>query len=493
MTIKREKGFALILVLVLMAMGAMAVTPALRLASTSLKSKQIHTDLLKDQYARDGAAEYAIWQLHHGGLPSTIQPEENEEYVVVLNGISADVVISMRTELGTSTIPGAEGNRLHISQSVECDEDAAGRWQDDCMTLPQIDDMAARFTISITQIGPDIEPLEYMYEEFPEKFEGMINLQNIDNFPEISSVTPENIGWPQNNIVSPQNQIWEWDFSSAPVTFVQDEVKTFSFETVIPQDENLYCNGIFLKLQQPPNEKADKREANVNVGNKEDEGCKGGGMSSEKFVDTLVVPPGQTTILTYIANVVNIENNSAQIEEIKDVLPQGGFQWCDPSSPPPTFTCDDPMYKKVADPFDPDVDSFTDTSGFSNLPDPTETLSNGRWELVWDDGWGMGQAGKVDDTFIIRFMVHTAPTESGSYYNEIFIDNNCFPPNVLVDKNVTTPEEYCASYSWPSGGTLVPMYDVQSNAESTSGQGNVSIGVDVASLQSWNVDDIPAQ
>ncbi len=59
----KEQGFALILVLVLMALGALAVTPSLQLASASLKPKAIHTEVLNDQYARDGAGEYGIWQL----------------------------------------------------------------------------------------------------------------------------------------------------------------------------------------------------------------------------------------------------------------------------------------------------------------------------------------------------------------------------------------------------------------------------------------------
>ncbi len=215
-------------------------------------------------------------------------------------------------------------------------------------------------------------------------------------------------------------------------------------------------------------------------------------MTSEKFVDTLVAVPNQTTVFTYISNVVNIENNSAAILEFKDVLPQGGFQWCDPANPPAGFSCDAPMYKVVADPFDPATDSFTDTTGFTTMADPTATLNNSRWELVWDNGgsgWNMGQAGKVDDTFIMRFQAHVTPTESGSYYNEVFVDNNCSAPSQLVSEGVTTQAEYCAAYSWPTGGTLVPAYDVQADTGDTTGQGNVAVGASVASLDSWTVVD----
>ncbi len=251
-----ERGYVLILVLILMALGTLMVIPTLQLAFASLRAKQVNTQTFTEQYARDGAAEYAVWELLWGGATTVLtETDDTETYTVTLNGIDVEVVIKMRTELGTSSVPGAEDNSIRITQSVECDEEGDGGFEDDCTTLPKdVETMVARYTISLTQIGPDLVPLEYMYQEYPEKFEyrpGTLDSPD-SSFPEISSVTPTNIG-------SSQNQIWKWDFSAAPVTFVQDEVKTFTFEADIPKDENLYCNGVFLKLQQPPSEKANKQ------------------------------------------------------------------------------------------------------------------------------------------------------------------------------------------------------------------------------------------
>lgn len=67
-----QHGFALLLVLILIAAGSLLLTPSLQLATSSLKAKQIRTTILQEQYARDGAAEYGIWQLIHGGATSRL-------------------------------------------------------------------------------------------------------------------------------------------------------------------------------------------------------------------------------------------------------------------------------------------------------------------------------------------------------------------------------------------------------------------------------------
>ena len=56
-----EQGFALLLVLMLLAMGSLPLTPTMILTNTALMSKQLQTDVVEQQYCRDGAVEYALW------------------------------------------------------------------------------------------------------------------------------------------------------------------------------------------------------------------------------------------------------------------------------------------------------------------------------------------------------------------------------------------------------------------------------------------------
>jgi hypothetical protein len=475
-----EKGFALAMALILLGLGGLIAVPTLQLAFASAKGKQVHTSILKDQYARDGAAEFGVWQLQYGDATQLLNdpdecPDSTCSYPTVLNGISTDVTVRMLTELGSLGVPGAEDNKIRTIVSVECDENGSGNYGDDCLSLPSgLTNMVARYTVELNHISPDTSTdLEYVYGELPIKFdfrEGTVDSPD-SSFTEILTITPENIG-------SSQEQILKWDFSSAPVSFEQNEVKTFRFEANIEKSANRYCTGVFLKLEQPPTTPPD--------------GCNGGGILTQKFVDQLVAVPMAITIFTYIANIEVFENNSLKLDSIKDVLPHDGFQWCDPANPPDGFSCDDPMYKIVDDPFNPVVDSFTDTTGFSVLDDPVETFADGRWELFWDNGglgWNLAQAGQAGDTFTLRFQAHVTPDQSGSYYNELFAAVNCSAPSNLIQEGVTSQEEYCQSYSWPTGGTLVPMYDVNSAADLTHGQGNVTVGINGAVLESWHVEN----
>ncbi|MEE8442761.1 MAG: hypothetical protein V3S37_03340, partial [Dehalococcoidia bacterium] len=205
---------------------------------------------------------------------------------------------------------------------------------------------------------------------------------------------------------------------------------------------------------------------------------------------------------TYIINLANLAGSTEQVRNIKDVLPQGGFTFCGPP------TCDEAMYKVTDTPFDPETGDFTEIGSFIALNDPAATPSDGRWELFWyfitgesacalpsgctGSGLPLSGAGGSTDTLVLRFQAVVTPTESGSYYNEVFTDVNCSAPQKLVNEPeaVTTTQDYCASYSWPTGGTLVPMYDVSSTADRSKGQGNVSVGFGATSLESWNVDDL---
>ena len=97
-----EKGYVLTAVWIFLVVGALMLIPALRLAYSTLNIKQLRTLTLQDQYARDGAAEHALWKLEYGGGTAELtEATQTIEYTIVLNGISTDVVIQLRAELNT--------------------------------------------------------------------------------------------------------------------------------------------------------------------------------------------------------------------------------------------------------------------------------------------------------------------------------------------------------------------------------------------------------
>lgn len=499
-----EAGFGLVIVLILLALGSLLIAPVLRLTFTTLQAKQINTDILDDQYARDGAAEFGIWQLIYGGATTFLTdtdecPDNICTYDVVLNGISTTVTIRMRTELGTYQVPGAEDNKVRPTQTVICAINGSN-FVDDCDDpddrLPVQSGMVAKYTVSLEQVSPALtDTILAIYSELPKGFRfipGSVTSPD-GSFPEM---LPEVLNLFPEDIRGGGEEILKWDLSSKNVMFEQGEIKIFTFNVAIDNKQDRYCNDIFVKMSSPPHEQSGKT-AIIVVGGSAPDGCDGGGVKVEKFVDNQVAPPNVTTIFTYLINVENLDNTPRHMDSIKDVLPQGGFAYCSTTNPPTVGTCDDPMIKIVDAPFDPQTDSFTDTSApYATFADPVETLNNGRWELFWDGpggaGWNISAAGNSGDTFIMRFQAYVTPTESGSYFNEVFTDVDCSAPNALTTSpdDVTTSEDYCASYSWPTGGTLVPMYDVNSEADRTSGQGNVIVGGSGTTLESWHVDDL---
>lgn len=506
----KERGQALVLVLILLLLGSLLLIPALRLGFTALRNKQVQTQDLKAQYAMSAGAEYGMWQLLYGGTAALLNDSNPQTTSTInINGIDTTVNIQMQAQLGDMEVTGARNNRIRPSKTVVCEiTQGSSAFDDNCLTaLPQqTDNMRARYTVFLEQVSPDTSVgLTTIYDELPPAFKIMCNNGSFPSggacasgwvtsadgsFPQVLTVTPTNIG-------SSTNEIWKWLFSS-PVYFQQGEVKKFTFTAQIPKKpSDRYCNGVYLKLQALPNEKGDKRLAQVTTNPSPPGGCSGGGTMVRKYVDRILALPNQVNTFTYIVNIENMDQATRQILSITDVLAQGGFRYCNPSSTPP---CDAPRYKRVANPFVFPADGFSLASfGGTVLADPSLSLipippDDNRQKLIWNTPGGsdssLAAGGTSTDTFILRFQARITPTESGSYWNEIFADVNCSSPTPLKNEGVITDADYCASYSWPAGGVAVPNYDVRSGALHLSGQGNITLDWDnhSALLNSWHIN-----
>ena len=485
-----ERGYMLVMVLIVLAVGSTSIIPVMNLIETGLKSNRIQETQLDVQYAGDGGSEFAIWQLLYGDATAQLTEDGDEVlHTITLNGIETVVVIRLNGASSTlSPGPGAEDNRTRPSANVECARDGDGVFDDDCLNLPNnTAGMLARYTVYLEQISPDTSVgVTAVYNELPALFDwdpALNPVVSLDgSFPEIVIASPVNIG-------SSQNQVWKWDLSS-PIFFTQGQVRQFSFVAGIDGKTGESCNRVFLKVEGSPNESSGPTAfVRVGAGNK---GCPNGGTLSVKHVDQLVALPNQTTVFTYIISVENMEKNSQHILRVKDVLPPA-LLYCDgPTQGDPSKTCDPPLFKITSDTFDPVTGSYSDIADYQALPSPAQTTGvDDRWELGWDGpgaGWFLTKSGGPKDTLIIRFQAEFTPVESGSYYNELFIDVNCSAPSSLISEGVTTPEEYCASYSWPTSGVLVPSYDVRSIGGGMTSQGNAAFQAgDGAQLTSWHI------
>lgn len=71
---RREEGQAFILVLILLAVGALLIVPVLNFTGTGLRAERVYEDRTAQRYSADSALEDALWRMLNGGLLSSLDP-----------------------------------------------------------------------------------------------------------------------------------------------------------------------------------------------------------------------------------------------------------------------------------------------------------------------------------------------------------------------------------------------------------------------------------
>jgi len=125
---KRERGQALILVLILLAVGALMIVPVSRLTGDVQKSSQKYVQFSNEDYAADAAIEYGLWRLNWepGYAASLPMGEKSEPFGVTLNGVTAWTTITAEAageelsgqDLMKAGRPGG-GDRVHLHGELQ--------------------------------------------------------------------------------------------------------------------------------------------------------------------------------------------------------------------------------------------------------------------------------------------------------------------------------------------------------------------------------------
>lgn len=127
-----EKGQALPLVLIALALGAMVIPPFLENTGASLVSSRTYAEGLSSQYAADSGAEHAIWNLKYGGLSATLPSVgDNVSYALgeSINGLAVNVSIIKTAEPNVYDITSSAGERaLNASVSVNSTDTNVLTW-----------------------------------------------------------------------------------------------------------------------------------------------------------------------------------------------------------------------------------------------------------------------------------------------------------------------------------------------------------------------------
>ena len=88
----RQRGQALILVLIALALGSLIITPTLNYVSTGLLETRISKQQLLEQYAADAAVEYGLWQLQYNIDGLQLDPENSANSSITVNGMEVPII-----------------------------------------------------------------------------------------------------------------------------------------------------------------------------------------------------------------------------------------------------------------------------------------------------------------------------------------------------------------------------------------------------------------
>lgn len=108
----REMGHSLILVLILLAVGALLVVPTLNYVWTALKFRQISNELLIGEYSADAGMVHAVWRLLHepGFADSLNDVNPSANWLLEINGITVPITVTFvpSTMFLEETLPGPD-------------------------------------------------------------------------------------------------------------------------------------------------------------------------------------------------------------------------------------------------------------------------------------------------------------------------------------------------------------------------------------------------
>jgi hypothetical protein len=124
---KSEKGAALPLVLIAVALGALVIPSFLSHTGTSLIGSRTYAQEINVQYAADSGAEQAIWNLKYGGVSDNIDDVgDNVSYQLdeSINDLPVTVNIIKTAEPHLYSITSSAGDRV-LNASVNVNGTAA--------------------------------------------------------------------------------------------------------------------------------------------------------------------------------------------------------------------------------------------------------------------------------------------------------------------------------------------------------------------------------
>ncbi|MBI2329257.1 MAG: hypothetical protein HYU85_06450 [Chloroflexi bacterium] len=454
--IRRQAGQAFILVLILLAIGALLVVPALRLTGSSLKSSQIVTRRARLLYAADAMQEYVISRLLYDTAwrDTQLAADGDTAYLYLdLCGVSVNATVVMRAVPGQGGVALATDDVIQPTKTVT----ASNPVSTDPLRVDNDSFQTFTYIIRLEQLSNNnTAGLDAVYDILPKDF-GTGFYVNDSSYIRVDGGPWQFIANPLVEGVSSQTRL-RWpasgNFTSPIRDFNVRQVKELKFQIALslPPSARNSVQGNWVVLK--PWDSTSGPQAPIIVGTQpnpyvySDNGL----IVVTKTANPDIILPGVVQDITYTVNMTSQDGSNHKIVKITDYLPPEFFY------------------------------ANNSTSGISTA-NPTITLKtiNGvpRQELVWSF------SPQVDinsgATITMTFQARTTKDVSGSYYNEVMAEAN-FPSPPIFDGIGIDTTEYQTGYSWNSGAVVVPAYDSETQAGDVVLGSNLAIDANLALL-----------
>ena len=464
---KRQAGQAFILVLIILAIGALVVVPTLRLTTTVLKSSQTITQRNKGLYACEAAQQKIMWMLYNDidGLVSQALTDDGDtiSFTIDVCGTTVYAGITMRAvEMeGGVTLVGE-----HTIMPTKTVSPSA---------VPNGDPGPYQYTIAMEQVSSNTtNKLEAVYDILPPAFTKQFdNVYQLDS----SETSIDGIEWtpipdPSHQSYAQQVRLrWPASGNFTDLSFKQFEpgdIHYLRFEVKKPVtiNDDVACNWVVLQVGDILT--VSGPQAPLVVGPPEDpEGCANDGLFEVwKTSYPEIIPPLQPTTVTYTIHITNMTGSTRKIGNIVDTLPPG-FE----------YISENTSGSIIVDPADWAYDTFNGVE---------------RQYIWWQSGPGeqLGASGiglSAGDNATISFRAVALQGISGSYYNEVIVSPDSMPASysIFTDLGLTL-EDVGSMYSWSSGTVIVPAYDSSTGADGENITASLALDPDSVRIISWH-------
>ncbi len=426
--LQRQRGQAFILVLIMLAVGALVITPALNLSFTGLKGRMAQRSNLMEYYAADGAQEYSQWRLTDPAFVAELIASDNGTvgpFYIILNGVQAEYTITYQASEGDPSDAPITDQRYKITVDVDPYE----------LDPPPTETVPFDYYITLQYMYPDVEtePLEQLQVILPPWFTyepyssgGVAGLE-----PDISSIPRK-------------GYILDWYFDP-PISFDFFEEKYMSFQATATPSEGTYHTYVEVWTSYPKPRGSTGPTAPIIVGDPEETGFPR--LDVTKEVLPKVIPPEWPALLTYTIFMTNQSSvEDVDVLWVQDTLP-AGF----------AYAGGDTGFLLLCDGGEPDSSYVADGT---------------RWQLEWKFA-------------IIDFFVPAGETLTGTFQSIGTVDSSGTYANEVSIKALADVGD---AYSWPTGQVVVPQFDIESSSGGTTLKVVTEVSGGSHNIKSWQVE-----